>query len=157
DGHARQLPERKVPGHDRENGPEWQIRDVCVDRSRLSWFVGDDPGAVLGIPVRFMRAFLDLRFGLGEDLSHFGCDRLRESCLVCSQAVPEVREEAGSFVNRELAKRSKALVGPRDDIVCLRRCEVRECLDLLAIRRVYSYKSCLIHTCAPCRCLLCMR
>src|SRR5262245_42566439 len=104
-----------------------------------------------------MRAFFDLSFGLRADLSHFGCDYLCELCLVCSQAVPEFRKEAGSFMNREPAKRLKALVGPRDDFVCLRRCEVRECLDLLAIRRVYSYKSCLIHTCAPCRCLLCMR
>src|SRR5262249_20842689 len=68
-------------------------------------------------------------------------------CLVFSQGVPEVRKELGSFVNRELAKRLKALVGSRDDFLCLRRCEVRECFDLLTSRRVYSCKSCLIHIC----------
>jgi hypothetical protein len=66
-------------------------------------------------------------------------------CLVFSQGVPEVRKELGSFVNRELAKRLKALIGPRDDFLCLRGCEVRECFDLLTSRRVYSCKSCLIH------------
>src|SRR5262249_48068306 len=65
-----------------------------------------------------------------------------------SQAVPEVRKELGSFVNRELAKRLKALVRTRDDLLCLRRCEVRECVDLLTSRRVYSCKSCLIHICS---------
>src|SRR5215475_11336967 len=43
-----------------------------------------------------------------------------------SQRVPEVRKELGSFVNRELAKRLKTLVGPRDDFLYLRRCEIRE-------------------------------
>src|SRR5262249_26099553 len=51
-------------------------------------------------------------------------------------------------MNRELAKRLKALVGPRDDFLCLRWCEVRECFDLLTSRRVYSCKSCLIHICS---------
>src|SRR5262245_19987568 len=95
-----------------------------------------------------MRAFLNLGLSLGEDLSHLRSDDLRELCLVFSQGVPEVRKELGSFLNRELAKRLKALVGPRDDFLCLRRCEVRKCFDLLASRRVYSCKSCLIHICS---------
>src|SRR5262249_18533518 len=44
-----------------------------------------------------------------------------------------------------LAKRLKAFVRLRDHFLYLRRCEVRECFDLLASRRVYSCKSRLIH------------
>src|SRR5215468_3361521 len=95
-----------------------------------------------------MGALLNLGLSLGEDLSHLRGDDLRELCLVFSQGVPEVRKELGSFVNRELAKRLKALVGPHDDFLCLHRCEVRECFDLLTSRRIYSCKSCLSHICS---------
>src|SRR5262245_27025856 len=103
---------------------------------------------MLGVPIRFMRALLDFGLSLGEDLSHVRRDDLRESCLASSQGVSEVRKELGSSVNRDLAKRFKALVGPRDDALCLRRCEVRECFDLLTSRRVYSDESCLVHICS---------
>src|SRR5262249_44291618 len=143
-----ELPDRKIPRHNREDRPKGQIGDIRIDRPCGSGFVRHNLRSVLGVPIRFMRALLNLGLSLGEDLSHLCCDILLELCLVFSQGVPEVRKELGSFVNRELAKRLKALVGPRDDFLCLRRCEVRECFDLLTSRRVYSCKSCLIHVCS---------
>src|SRR5262245_40470701 len=95
-----------------------------------------------------MRALLDLGLSLGEDLSHLRRDDLRKSCLVFSQGVREFIKELGSFVNSELAKRLEALVCERDPLLCLRRCEVRECLDLLTGRRVYRCESCLVHSCS---------
>src|SRR5262245_34668580 len=148
DGHTCELPDRKIPRHNREDRPKGQIGDIRIDGPCGSGFVRHNLRSVLGVPIRFMRALLNLGLSLGEDLSHLRCDDLRELCLGFSQGVPEVRKELGSFVNWELAKRLKALVGPRDDFLCLRRCEVRECFDLLTSRRVYSYKSYLIHVCS---------
>src|SRR5215813_5518157 len=144
DGHTCELPDRKIPRHNREDRPKGQIGDIRIDRSCGSGFVRHNLRSVLGVPIRFMRTLLNLGLSFGEDLSHLRRDDLRELCLVFSQGVPELRKELGSFVNRELAKRLKAPIGPCDDFLYLRRCEVREYFDLLTSRRVYSCKSCLV-------------
>src|SRR5262249_32911812 len=66
--------------------------------------------------------------------------------LAVSQGLREITKKLGSRVNRELAKRLKALGGRRDDLLCLRWCEVREGFELFTSRRVYSCKACAIHT-----------
>src|SRR5262249_40367209 len=146
--HTCELPDRKIPRHNREDRPKRQIGDVRIDRPCRSGFVRHYLRSVLGVPIRFMGALLNLGLSLGEDLSHLRGDDLRELCLVFSQGVPEVRKELGSFVNRGLATRLKALVCPHDDFLFLYRCEVRECFDLLTSRRIYSRKSCLIYICS---------
>src|SRR5262245_18548921 len=105
---------------------------------------------MLGVPVRFMGALFDLGLGLGEDLPHLCRDDLRESSLVPSQCAAEIREKLGASVDREPAKRLKALVGSRHCCLYLPWCEEREGFDLLTGGRVDSDKACLARA-GPCR------
>src|SRR5262249_6771868 len=77
--------------------------------------------------------------------SHLCRNDLRELSLVLPQGAREICEKPGSSVNRELAKRLKALVGPRHDCLDLPWCEERECFDLLTSGRIYRRKACRAH------------
>src|SRR5262249_17120918 len=100
DGHAGELPDGKIPRHDGEDCPDGKIGHVSIDDPCCSLFVGHGLWSLLGVPIRFMSALLDLGLSLGEDLSHRRCDDLRELGLVFSQGARQARKELGSFVNR---------------------------------------------------------
>src|SRR5581483_1996092 len=77
-GETEDLPEWKIPRHDREHGPEWLITNEAPRRLRLHRFVFQKTFGILRVESTTARAFLDLGDRIAQELPHFHRDDARE-------------------------------------------------------------------------------
>src|SRR5207249_11600045 len=82
---AKHLPEREVPGHDRQNWPERLKRNVTLGRVCQRTLRGKELLGVVSVEIAVPGALLDLRFSLYDWLSHFGGDQARQPGLSLTQ------------------------------------------------------------------------
>ena len=77
-GGPDQLPDRVVPGHDREDDPEWRELDVGVGPLGRDGLGGEQGGAVVSVVLARPHTLVDLRPRLADHLSHLAGDQVRE-------------------------------------------------------------------------------
>src|SRR5207248_6947973 len=70
-GKSKDLPQREIPRHDREDRPEWFIADITAGGVRLRRLVLKEALRVLGVKSTGPRTFKDFFYGCLEQLSHF--------------------------------------------------------------------------------------
>src|SRR5437879_7842623 len=69
-GEAKDLPEGKLPRHERQHRPEWFESYVAAGRVGLARLIRQKSLGVLGVVVTDRRAFLYLRLTLDDRFSH---------------------------------------------------------------------------------------
>jgi hypothetical protein len=98
-GEPEDLPQREVPGHDREHDAEGHEGHVAAGGVRRDHLGGEEPLGVLRVVVAHPRALLGFRPSLGERLAHLHGHEARE--LVLPLAEPRRRAPEGTRALRE--------------------------------------------------------
>ena len=84
-GEAEHLPEREVPGHDRQHDAQRLEGDVALGGVGLDVLVGQEARGVLGVEVAVPGALLDFGFGFDDRLAHLRRGQRRPRALPLAQ------------------------------------------------------------------------
>jgi hypothetical protein len=107
-----ELPEREVPWHDGENGPDRLIRDPAPVRRGVHGPLGDEIGGVIRVEPARPRALLRLGLRGAEGLSHLPRHQLGPPAAVGLEDVGRATHPAGSLLQAGAAIRQERLGGP---------------------------------------------
>ena len=134
------LPERKVPRHDREDDPERLESDDAPPRVRANLLVGEVAGGVQREMLGAERAFLDLGLRLVDRLSHLERRQARVPVGALSEERGERAHRDCSFRDGPVAPLEERTVGLGQghlDLVGPERVERRDDLSGRRIYRLY--------------------
>ena len=134
------LPERKVPRHDREDDPEGLERDDAPPRVRANLLVGEVAGGAPREMLGAERAFLDLGLRLVDRLSHLERRQARVPVGARSEERGERAHRDCSFRDGPVAPLDERVVGVgqgHPDLIGAERVERRDDLSGRRIYRLY--------------------
>ena len=125
-GEAEDLPEREVPGHDREHRPERLVADDSSRRASVGdRLVGQEALGVLGVEAADPGALLRLGHGRADGLAHL------ERHAAAPLGLADCR---GSLLRRRSARRVRASSVRRQVANCVRARATRRSTSALGMR-----------------------
>jgi len=130
---AERLPEREVPGHDREDHAQGLIPHVTLRRGALDRLVGQEAGGVVGDPGCSPGALFDLGLGLDDGLAHLRCHQGRKARFLRPQDAGHRPQDGGAQVYAGVTPGVPGGVRTLDGGLDARRVQLGEGGQLLAV------------------------
>src|SRR5438477_13104496 len=97
---AEDLPERKIPWHDRQDWPDRLIPNIALSLVRFHSLIGEEPSGIVRVEPACPCAFDDLFSGCFDRLTHLSSSQPRKLVLVLLEHFGRARHHPGSFRKR---------------------------------------------------------
>jgi hypothetical protein len=109
------LPEREVPGHDRQHDPDRLEGDEAPGGIRLHGLGREEGAGVVGVEVADPGALVDLRPTLAQGLAHLECHQIRVELGPVPQGPPHRLQQLGALAEGRLTPGEERAVNLVDD------------------------------------------
>ena len=136
-GKSKHLPERKIPGHDRQHRPERLILDVTFGGVGLRRFLLEKARSVLRVKPATARAFLDFCDRIAKQFAHLHRDDLRKLFLFLEQQLGRGVQQFGALDKRGSAIFAERFFGAAQALLDFCIAEGRKLLQLFTCGRIY--------------------